>query len=145
MPMSWHTMMEFTPPLVGCIVSNRNYSFAALRITKECVINLPTEPLIKAAVACGNVSGRSLDKFQAFGLTPLPAQRVAPPLIAECPVNLECVVVDSALVTKYNFFILEVVQAWRDPKPKRLRTFHHLGRGRFMLAGRTRTLPSRAM
>jgi flavin reductase (DIM6/NTAB) family NADH-FMN oxidoreductase RutF len=95
MTMSWHTMMEFTPPLVGCIVSNRNYSFESLKATRECVINVPTVALIRAAVGCGNVSGGSVDKFARFGLT-------------------------------------------------RLRTTHHLGMGRFMIAGGTRVLDSRA-
>ncbi|HMN66069.1 MAG TPA: flavin reductase, partial [Burkholderiaceae bacterium] len=36
MTLSWHTMMEFEPPLVGCVVSDRNYSFAALKATREC-------------------------------------------------------------------------------------------------------------
>lgn len=144
MPMSWHTMMEFTPPLVGCIVSNRNFSFQALKATRECVINIPTATLIRETVACGNVSGRSVDKFARFGLTPLPARRVRAPLIKECPVNLECRVVDARLVAKYNFFVLRVLEAWRDPRPARLRTFHHLGMGRFMIAGATRVLPSRA-
>ena len=144
MPMSWHTMMEFEPPLVGCVVSDRNYSFQALKRTKECVLNIPTATLIEAAVACGNTSGRTVDKFAAFGLTPLPARRVGPPLIAECPVNLECVVVDTRLVSKYCLFVLQVLKAWRDPRPARLQTFHHLGEGHFMIAGRRRTLASRA-
>lgn len=145
MPMSWHTMMEFTPPLVGCIVSNRNHSFEALRATRECVINIPTVALIEQTVACGNVSGRRVDKFAACGLTPMPARRVRAPLIAECPVSLECRVVDARFVSTYNFFVLRVVAAWRSPRPKRLRTFHHLGMGRFMIAGPTRRLASRAM
>lgn len=143
MPMSWHMMMEFTPPLIGCIVSNRNFSFRALAATGECVINIPTVPLLEAAVACGNCSGRSVNKFAAFGLTPTPAARVAAPLIAECPVSLECVVEDRRLVRAYNLFVLRVLKAWRAPRPKRLQTFHHLGMGHFMVAGRTRVVPSR--
>ncbi len=73
MPMSWHTMMELSPPLVGCVVSNRNYSFGLLRSSKECVINVPTVRLISETVHCGNCSGRTTDKFAAFGITPLPA------------------------------------------------------------------------
>jgi flavin reductase (DIM6/NTAB) family NADH-FMN oxidoreductase RutF len=143
MPMSWHTMMEFEPPLVGCVVSNRNHSFGLLRASKECVINVPTVRLISETVHCGNCSGRTTDKFAAFGITPLPAQHVQAPLVAECPVNLECRVVDTRMVTPYNLFVLQVIKAWRDPRPKRLQTFHHLGLGRFMVAGATRVLPSR--
>ena len=58
MTMSWHTMMEFEPPLVGCVISNRNYSFESLKATRECVINIPTVELAEKVVGCGNTSGR---------------------------------------------------------------------------------------
>jgi flavin reductase (DIM6/NTAB) family NADH-FMN oxidoreductase RutF len=135
--------MEFEPPLVGCIVSNRNYSFESLRKTGECVINIPAANLAKKVVAAGNSSGRKVDKFAAFGLTPVSASRVAPPLIAECYANLECRVEDARLVQKYNFFVLRVVKAWIAPTKKRSRTLHHMGMGNFMIAGRTVKLPSR--
>src|ERR1039457_4090939 len=79
MTMSWHMMMEFEPPLVACVVSSANYSFAALRATKECVIAVPALELASKVVAVGNCSGREIQKFEKFGLTPAPAERVAPP------------------------------------------------------------------
>jgi len=88
MTMSWHTMMEFEPPLVGCVVSNRNFTFNILKITKECVINIPTVELAVEVVGCGNTSGRKVDKFRAFGLNAAPASQVEAPLIAECYTNL---------------------------------------------------------
>jgi len=142
MPMSWHTMMEFVPPLVGCVVSSANYSFETLRRTGECVINIPTAELAKKLVACGNASGQSVDKFKKFRLTPLAGAVVKPPLIAECYASLECNVVDRMLVTKYNFFVLEVLKAWIDPRRKRPRTLHHQGEGVFAIPGRTIKLPS---
>ncbi|HMC12760.1 MAG TPA: flavin reductase, partial [Gallionellaceae bacterium] len=78
-----------------------------------------------------------------FGLTLLPASQLAPPLIAECYANLECRVVDTRMVNKYNFFVLEVVKAWIDPSRKNPRTLHHQGKGVFMVAGRTIKLPSK--
>ena len=144
MAMSWHTMMEFEPPLVGCVISNRNHSFGMLKATRECVINIPTVELAAQVAACGNTSGRTLDKFRAFGLTPAAASRVKAPLIDECYAALECKVADTKLVAKYCFFILEVVKAWIDPARKDARTLHHLGKGAFMVAGRTIKLRSRA-
>jgi len=143
MPMSWHTMMEFEPPLVGCIVSGRNFSFAALQATRQCVLNIPTAELAAQVVGCGNTSGRRKDKFAAFGLTPLPAAIVGAPLIAECYANLECRVVDTRLMNRYNFFVLEVLKAWLDPARKDPRTLHHRGRGSFMVAGETIKLASK--
>lgn len=144
MTQSWHTMMEFEPPLIGCVVSAANYSFEALTKTRECVIGIPTVELAHAVVGCGNTSGRTLDKFAAFGLTAQPASRVAAPRIAECRADLECRVIDARLKSSYNFFVLQVLAAWYRPPREPLRTLHHLGRGEFMIAGRTRRLPSRA-
>jgi flavin reductase (DIM6/NTAB) family NADH-FMN oxidoreductase RutF len=142
MTLSWLTMMEFEPPLVGMVLSEANFSFAALKASKECVINIPTVELADKVVGCGNTTGRTLDKFAEFGLTARPARYVAPPLIDECYVNLECRVSDTRLVTRYNFFILEVLKAWIDPTRKQPRTLHHQGKGRFVVDGKTIMLPS---
>lgn len=143
MTMSWHMMMEFEPPLLGCVISARNYTFGILRATKECAINIPTVELAKKVVGCGNTSGQNVDKFEAFGLTPSPASRVKAPLIEECYANLECKVVDTRMVAKYNMFVLEVVKAWIDRSITQPRTIHHLGNGTFMVAGETIKLPSK--
>ncbi len=135
MPMSWHTMLEFEPPLVACVVSNRNFSFRALKAARECVINIPTVELAKKVVACGNSSGRDVDKFAAFKLTPVAASMVQAPLIAECYANLECKVVDTRAVPEYCLFVLQILKAWIDPALKHPRTIHHRGRGVFMVAG----------
>jgi flavin reductase (DIM6/NTAB) family NADH-FMN oxidoreductase RutF len=144
MAMSWHTMMEFEPPLVGCVVSGRDFSFAALKATRQCVLNIPTADIADKVIGCGNSSGRRVDKFKSFGLTPMPAATVDAPLIAECYANLECRVVDTRLLNRYNFFVLEVQQAWIDPACKDPRTLHHRGRGAFMVAGETIRLASKA-
>jgi len=144
MAMSWHTMLEFEPPLVGCVVSDRNHTFAALKATRECVIAIPTIEIAKQVVGCGNISGRSVDKFARFGLTPMAASRVAAPLVAQCYANLECRVVDTRFVARYCFFVLEVVKAWIDRARKDPRTIHHRGMGSFMVAGPTIRLPSKA-
>jgi flavin reductase (DIM6/NTAB) family NADH-FMN oxidoreductase RutF len=143
MAMSWHTMMDFEPPLVGCVISNRNYSFNLLKASRECVINIPTVELVEQVVGCGNTSGDSVDKFDKFGLTPKPASCVGAPLIAECFANLECRVVDTRMVSKYCFFVLEVVKAGVDNAVKAPRTIHHLGMGNFMVAGEKIKLKSK--
>jgi flavin reductase (DIM6/NTAB) family NADH-FMN oxidoreductase RutF len=142
MTMSWHTMMEFEPPLIGCVISGRNASFDTLKATRECVINIPTQELTKQLVGIGNCSGRTVDKFAKFGLTPVAATEVQAPLIAECYASLECRVADTRLVNSYNFFILEVVQAWVDTAVKKPQTLHHRGNGLFAVAGETVKLRS---
>jgi flavin reductase (DIM6/NTAB) family NADH-FMN oxidoreductase RutF len=143
MTMSWHMMVEFEPPLVACVVSNANHSFAALKATKECVIAIPALKLAPKVVKVGNCTGRAVAKFEKFALTALAARHVAAPLIAECFANLECRVADTGFVGKYNLFILEVLKAWRDPAQKHPKTIHHQGYGRFAVDGRMIDLASR--
>jgi flavin reductase (DIM6/NTAB) family NADH-FMN oxidoreductase RutF len=135
MPLSWQTMIDFEPPLVGIVMSDRNWSWRALDATGECVLNVPTVELARAVVGCGNCSGERVDKFRRYRLTPRPAKVVAPPLLDECWASLECRVVDRRLVRRYGLYVLEVVQAWHDPAVRRPRTLHHLGHGSFMVAG----------
>lgn len=143
MTMSWHMMVDFTPPLVACIVSSGDHSFEALRATRECVIAIPPVELAPKVVAVGNCSGRDVNKFATIGLTALPAQEVKAPLVAECFANLECRVVETRLVNKLNLFVLEVVKAWREPGRKEPKTIHHRGYGTFAVDGDIIRLPSK--
>ena len=70
------------------------------------------------------------------------AIEVQAPLVAECYASLECKVADTRLVNRYNFFILEVVQAWVDTAVKKPQTLHHRGNGVFVVAGETVKLRS---
>jgi flavin reductase (DIM6/NTAB) family NADH-FMN oxidoreductase RutF len=99
--------------------------------------------LAPQAVKIGNSHGDVIDKFEAFGLTARQAERVAAPLIAECLANLECKVVDTAMVRKYNLFVLDVVKAWMDPAQKNAKTIHHKGYGSFTVDGATIRLKSK--
>jgi flavin reductase (DIM6/NTAB) family NADH-FMN oxidoreductase RutF len=137
MTMGWHTVMEFTPSLVGCVIAASNYSFGLIRRSRECVINLPTTVLTDEVIGIGNSSGAEVDKFARFGLTPQKAERVRAPLIRECHANFECRLADDALIEKYNFFIFEVVKAHVAPSPKYPETLHYTGDGVFMVSGRT--------
>lgn len=143
MTLSWHTMMEFEPPLVGFVMSDRNYSFDLLKKTGECAINIPTLKIAEKVVGCGNTHGDRVNKFEKFGLTPKPASLVGAPLIEECYASFECRVVDTKMVAKYDFFVVEVVKAWIDPAVKNPETIHHLGKDNFMVAGERIKIKSR--
>lgn len=143
MTMSWLMPVEFEPALIACIIGPWDYSFTALSKTRECVIAIPTVDLAAKTVDIGNCSGKDTDKFKTFGLTPVPAERVKAPLIAECLANLECRLVDATLAEKYGLLILKAVKAWHDPKRKERRTIHANGDGTFVVDGRTLDLKKR--
>lgn len=143
MTMTWLTMVDFVPPLIACVMSNRNYSFNMLKKSKECVINIPSAELASIVVGVGNTTGSKVDKFKKFGLTQEAASQVQAPLIGECFANLECKVVDTKMATKYNIFILEVVKAWITTAKKRQLTLHHCGNGVFVIDDKVIKLSSK--
>lgn len=143
MTLSWHTMLEFEPPLVGAVISPRSHSFRLLRRSRQCVLNIPTVEIAEKVVGCGNTSGAEVDKFARFGVTCSPAEQVAAPLIDECYASLECRLADTRMVNRYSLFVLEVVAAWIAPEIEDPRTLHHRGYGSFMVAGDTIRLASK--
>ena len=103
-----------SPTIVGIAIRKATYSHGLIAQSGEYVVNLPTTRILAEVDRCGSVSGRKVDKFAAFGLTPLPAAVVKPPLIAECPVNVECRVIGMEEVGDHDLFKGEVVAAHVD-------------------------------
>ncbi len=133
MTISWTMVMDFTPRF-AITTGPWNYSFAALRETRECVIAIPTLDLIDQVVGIGTCSGADTDKFEKFGLTPLKGKRVKAPLIKECLANVECCVVD--IIEQHNICVLEGVAAYFDDSRQEQRTLHAVGDGTFVVDGR---------
>jgi flavin reductase (DIM6/NTAB) family NADH-FMN oxidoreductase RutF len=104
------------PPIVGISVRKATYSHGLITATRELVINFPTAAMVRETEICGSTSGRDTDKFAAAGLTPTPASVVRPPLIAECPVSLECRVTDIQETGDHDLFLAEVLAAHAEER-----------------------------
>ena len=133
MTISWTMVVDFTP-VFAITTGPWNYSFAALRKTKECVIAIPTVDMLDKVVGVGTCSGADTDKFEKFGLTPVKGKHIKAPLIKECLANIECKVID--IIKKHNIVVLEVVAAYEDRARREKRTVHAIGDGTFIVDGR---------
>ena len=133
MTISWTMVIDFTP-VFAITTGEWNYSFAALRKNRECVIAIPTVDMLDRVVGIGTCSGKDTDKFAKFKLTPLQGKVVRSPLIKECLANIECKVID--IVKKHNIVVLEAVAAYIDNKRKEKRMIHAVGDGTFIVDGR---------
>jgi flavin reductase (DIM6/NTAB) family NADH-FMN oxidoreductase RutF len=133
MTISWTMVMDFTP-IFAITTGPWNYSYTALRKSRECVIAIPTVDLIDQVVGVGTCSGADIDKFEKFGLTPVEGKCVRSPLINECLANIECKVID--IVKKHNIVVLEGIAAYFDSSRKEKRTIHAIGDGTFVVDGR---------
>ena len=109
-----HNLSIADPVIVGIAIARQRYSNGLIRSCGEFVVNLPTTALLEKVDRCGTTSGRDVDKFATFGLTALPADLVAPPLIAECPLNLECKLLDVQEWGDHDLFVGEVLAEHAD-------------------------------
>lgn len=106
---AWAGVVCSKPPMVSIAVRPERYSYAIIRATGEFSINLPTAKMVKTVDWCGVVSGRDHDKFAATGLTPMPGSRIGVPIVAECPLALECKVNRILELGAHHLFLSEVV------------------------------------
>lgn len=98
------------PVIVGIAIAPMRYTHELIRTTRQFVVNLPRASMLDKVLKCGTTSGRVVDKFKEFGLTPIPAAKVKPPLIAECPVNIECELIgDPITIGDHDLFRGQVV------------------------------------
>ena len=97
------------PVILGIAIAKPRYSHQLITATREYVVNFPTSRMVETVDFCGSVSGRDVDKFREFHLTPVPAAKVRPPLIGECPLNVECCVLGIQEVGDHDLFLGEVL------------------------------------
>ncbi len=106
---AWTGTLCTAPALCYISVRPERYSYGLIKESGDYVINLTTRELAYATDWCGVKSGREADKFKEMKLTPEKAQKVAAPLIAESPLNIECRVRDIMPLGSHHMFVSEVI------------------------------------
>ena len=114
MTVSWTSVACAIPAMVSVAIRTDRQSYPLICETREFVLNIPPTSLVRAVDFCGTASGETVDKFSRTNLTPIPALKVRPPLIEECPINLECVVRQCLPLGSHDLFLAEVVAVHAD-------------------------------
>ena len=112
--LAWAGVVCSEPPQIGISIRPGRHSHPIIEKTGQFVVAIPCERVLRDVDLCGNVSGRDVDKFGKTNLTPKSATKVSPPLIAECPVNMECLVRHRISLGSHDLFIGEVVAVHID-------------------------------
>jgi flavin reductase (DIM6/NTAB) family NADH-FMN oxidoreductase RutF len=107
--LAWTGVVNSDPPMVGISIRPERYSHGNIQRIKEFVINLPSEELLRKVDACGILSGREVDKFSQVGLKAIPSEKVKPPLIDECLVQMECEVKQVIPLGSHDLFLGQIV------------------------------------
>ena len=104
------------PPMIAISIRPRRASHDIVERLGEFVVNLPWPDMEVVTDFIGTTSVTDTDKWRETGLTPLPSAIVRPPLVAECPVNLECQVRHTLQLPSHSLFVAEVVALHADAR-----------------------------
>jgi len=104
------------PPMIGIAMRPEKYSNHMIKETGDFTVNIPTNELLAKIDYCGTYSGQNVDKFKRTGLTSQKSARIKSSIIEECPINLECKLVQTVKLPSHDLFIGEVVALHIDKK-----------------------------
>ncbi len=107
--LAWAGMISSEPMTVGVGIRPSRFTFDLIMKSGEFAVNVPNANLLEAVDACGTTSGRDVDKFEKYGLTRAKGMAIKSPLIAECPVALECKLKGTLDLGTHHLFLGEVV------------------------------------
>lgn len=106
---AWTGLINTVPPKTYISVRPSRYSYDFIKRTGEFVINLTPASLVRECDWCGIHTGRKVDKFEKCRLDREEATEVSAPLIAQCPMSLECRVFDEIPLGSHNMVLADIV------------------------------------
>ena len=106
---AWTGIVCSKPPMLSVSVRPERHSHELIRKSGEFTVNIPTAAMADDVDWCGVVSGRNHRKFAERNLTPIAGSKVSAPLVAECPLGLECRVKEVLQLGSHDLFLAEIL------------------------------------
>ena len=106
---AWTGILSTIPPRTYVSVRPSRHSYAILKERGEFVINLPSADMARTVDYVGIYTGKKVDKFAVTGLTRVPSLHVSAPTVEECPIALECRVIDVIPMGTHDVFIADIL------------------------------------
>lgn len=113
---AWTGTICSDPPMCYISLRKSRHSHSIISRTKEFVLNLTTESLVKQTDWCGVKSGKDVNKFKEMSLTPEKAPNISAPMIKESPLCIECKVIEVKELGTHDMFIANVVGVHADER-----------------------------
>jgi flavin reductase (DIM6/NTAB) family NADH-FMN oxidoreductase RutF len=114
--LAWVGTLCSEPPTIGIGVRPTRWLHHLIVEGGAFVVNVADVAHVRQLDLCGMVSGRDTDKWALAGLTREAGTATAVPLVAECPLNIECVVRQTLHLGSHDLFIGEVVAVHVDER-----------------------------
>lgn len=105
---------SYAPPMVMVGIVPSRYSYHLIKESKCFVVNIPTKAYQKEFDYLGSVSKRDADKLKEMKIRVEDGKVVDAPILVDCPVNIECTVVDSIMTGSHEMFVGKVEYVHAD-------------------------------
>ncbi|HPS22203.1 MAG TPA: flavin reductase family protein [Methanoregulaceae archaeon] len=114
MALGWVSRVNANPPMIGCGVGRHHHTPAGIKQNKTFSVNVPSRSMMAVADYCGIVSGDTTDKAGLFSV--FYGELKTAPMIRECPVCIECRLLQSVNYPTNEFFIGEIVASYTEER-----------------------------
>jgi flavin reductase (DIM6/NTAB) family NADH-FMN oxidoreductase RutF len=110
MAVAWVSRVNFKPPMMAVCINKAHYTQKGIQESGAFSVNIPTRSMVEKTDYCGLVSGRTTDKSELFEL--FYGKLPGAPMITECPLSMECQLVETVDLPSNYLFIGEIVGAY---------------------------------
>jgi len=114
MAVGWCARVNGNPPMIACGINSNHATPGGIAATGTFSINIPSSLLMEKTDYCGLVSGKTVDKSGVFDV--FYGTLKTAPMIRECPVTLECRLVQAVELPTHTLFIGEIAGAYADSR-----------------------------
>ena len=120
----WFSQFNENPPIVGIGIKNKRFTYELIQKYGEFSVNIPTREFLKKVDLLGTSTGRRINKFREYTLTPMKGNCISAPLISEFPISLEVKVKEELKFSDHSLIIGEVCNTWIDDELMNGRIFN---------------------
>jgi len=112
MTVGWCARVNGNPPMIACGINKNHFTPKGMAESETFSVNLPSSDLLEKTDYCGLVSGTQTDKSGVFGF--FYGSLKTAPMIRECPISLECRLVQTVVLPSHMLYIGEIAGVWAD-------------------------------
>lgn len=104
----WVSRVNSNPPMIAVAIGKEHYTSKGIFENKTFSINIPARDLLVETDYCGLISGNEHDKSQLFESCYGVLETA--PMIKDCPISMECKLVQTVELPDNNLFIGEIIR-----------------------------------
>ena len=113
-PIAWINRANYNPPMIVAAINKNHHTAHLIEKNKEFSINIPGKELVMKTDLCGLSSGAQVDKAKMFDV--FYGELKKAPMIKECPITMECKLVQVVKLPFNNLFIAEIISAYSEDR-----------------------------